>query len=267
MSSTGIFHRRIYNSVAITLLMLMFSLTVKADILRVAMANVEYPPFYFKDEAGNWTGVSNNILQQTVKPLGIELRFNQIPFTRLLIAVEKGEFDVILVLYKNKERQKMFTYSERPYMSDPNFLLCATPCNHTFDGNLASLKSKTIAVARNYSYGEAFDKLTSIYRNEIETEETLFKMLVNKRIDLAIAAKTTIDWSTTLKQTPEKFVVMKPAVARENIYFAFSKSFAANKQRMAALNTSLANLLGSENYQRTLRKYHLEELATTKSNP
>ncbi|SDZ66182.1 amino acid ABC transporter substrate-binding protein, PAAT family [Variovorax sp. YR266] len=59
--------------------------------LVVAMLKVDTPPFFFFDDAGQWTGLEVGLAQSLAKELGVKLRFNR----------EAGTFNAVVDLLAN----------------------------------------------------------------------------------------------------------------------------------------------------------------------
>lgn len=90
----------------------------KAGEISVA-ANPSYPPFDFKNEAGEASGLEAALMRAMAKKLNINLKFTGIEFASILPGVNAGRFDVGIGGYSNtEERRKVVEFVNYLYAVD-----------------------------------------------------------------------------------------------------------------------------------------------------
>jgi polar amino acid transport system substrate-binding protein len=77
----------------------------KAGEISVA-ANPSYPPYDFKNEAGESSGLEADLMRAMAKKLNINMKFTGIEFASILPGVNAGRFDVGIGGYNNTEERR-----------------------------------------------------------------------------------------------------------------------------------------------------------------
>lgn len=237
------------------LLLMLFQLHAQA--LRVAISAEDYPPFYYQ-QGDTLSGFSVEVLQAVASELGLTLQWHRLPWSRVVQQVASGKADVITVLYKTGDRAAQFYYSEQSYLRDPIVLLCAQPCPPQFDGSLASLAQQPVAVVRGFSYGELLDQAEFSKVAVVESDPMLFKLLLNRRLQLGIASLITATHATELQHATDKVQVLHPPLDFVDIYFAFSKQSAVTPELVSRFDRALGHYKSSAAYSALLQRYQLE---------
>ncbi len=65
---------------------------------------ISYPPQYYKDAQGNWTGIDVELASALVKKAGYTPEFVELPWSRALKDIESGELEMMMNLSKTDER-------------------------------------------------------------------------------------------------------------------------------------------------------------------
>jgi len=69
-------------------------------------SNSAYPPFAFKNEAGDASGVESALLRAMAEKLGVKVKFTSIDFTSILPGVKAGRFDIGSGGFNNTEERR-----------------------------------------------------------------------------------------------------------------------------------------------------------------
>ncbi len=72
----------------------------------------EYPPFIWKDEAGKPVGITVQILQLLEKKLNLSFEIELLPFSQALEKLQTGQAEMINLIFKTPEREKVFLFSD-----------------------------------------------------------------------------------------------------------------------------------------------------------
>ncbi|MFT5295342.1 MAG: polar amino acid transport system substrate-binding protein [Colwellia sp.] len=155
-------------------------------ILTVAIEETGYFPYNY-EENGKIKGFTIDVLDYIEAHSKYDFEFVILPWPRALYLVEKGKVDLILTLFKNKQREKLYHFIEPSYGYEVNQLFSLTDNKFEFSGQLHQLSSFSIGTKREFSYGETFDKAKYLTKLPVLTEEVLLKLLLSERIDMAIS--------------------------------------------------------------------------------
>lgn len=175
---------------AFTFLLLLFlSAPVRAET-NVRFATDPWPPFFLDNNHAEINqGAGITIVQEIFARIpGAKARFPEVPWSRALHEVEKGEKDGIALLLKTEDRERFLMFSD-PVIEVPALFYSRTesyPEGIQWQ-EFADLKGKKIGVVRGYSYGSAFDN--AVHSGELNiieatSSELLMRMLVFGRVDL-----------------------------------------------------------------------------------
>lgn len=78
----------------------------KSLIIRVT----DYPPHYFKDKSGNWTGIEFDVVAATVKKAGFNYRLVESSWSRAINSIKDGTIHLIMALSYKPERTAFIDY-------------------------------------------------------------------------------------------------------------------------------------------------------------
>lgn len=187
-----------------------------------------------------------HLLKYMEEALRRKINIKFYPWKRVLHNGENGE-GIIFGIYKTKEREQIFTFSE-PVYSDYVYLV--TRCDDAFSfKTIADLKGKTIGMSPGASAGEEFDREVGVsIKPEFNSSSMAgqFSKLYQKRVDAFLYFEFSNDIEHMQKDINQRYaiqfdeykekkkdifcVIPKPLVNQDN-YFAISK-----KQDRSTLN-------------------------------
>ena len=151
-----------------------------------------FPPFGFRDEAGNIVGFDIDLAKETMKRLGREVEFKPIDWANKENELNSGNIDIIwngLEIIGDRERYILFS---RPYMSSGQIVFV----HHSNQLSLITSKSKlagSIIGVQADSTAEAHLNLDNELRYTLKElrrysdNTTAFDDLANRKIDAVIA--------------------------------------------------------------------------------
>ncbi|WP_171907621.1 substrate-binding periplasmic protein [Alkalimonas amylolytica] len=229
-----------------------------SDTLRVAIAAEDYPPFYYQNTQGEMDGFSVRVLLAVSQQLALSVRWQRLPWKRLMHHVQEGRADLVLVMYHTDSRAEQFLFSDVSYLQDAIVLLCHRPCDTEFDGDEHALAMKEVALVRGFSYGEVLDALPLNALTMVESDTMLLHLLAHGRLKLGIASYLTVSRSALMQQQNPPFEILQPFLAAVDIYFAFSRRSLLSSAQIQAFNQALVDFVQSPEYRALRTEYQLD---------
>lgn len=111
------------------------------DVVKLALAD-GYPPYQFKNDAGEPVGIDVDIVKLLGERLGIAIEIVQGPWDSMVTALRLGEVECIGGMEINEKRQRIFDFTT-PYYSRKGVVF--TLSENTMVQNLHDLQKKIIA--------------------------------------------------------------------------------------------------------------------------
>lgn len=227
--------------------------TVNGTSKDFVIAIEDWPPYeYVKNDT--IVGFDVTIVKDVLKSMGLNAHIKVFPWVRALKYAKEGKIDAIMSLYKTKEREK-FIYFPKEYLSvDQNILITFHKNRYTFDGNLKTLKNRTVIVTRGNSYGENFDNAKYISKYSVNSHSQVIGMVAKNRYPFGIVSKLPLIHLSKKLNLRDKIKILEPHVSQEALYIGFTK---AKKYEKLTKEFSKALRLykKSEKYKKLIKSY------------
>ncbi|WP_369601361.1 transporter substrate-binding domain-containing protein [Hahella sp. SMD15-11] len=153
-----------------------------------------WPPYQYVNEQGVLTGLDIELMQAVFDAMGCEIRFQQLPWKRQLLHLQRGELDVVSSASRTAEREAFGRYSI-PLRTERVVLL--TQRNTLWQGKVRSLSDLQHLPMRlvgtiGYFYGDDFEALRPelLAQNRlmlVSSDQLAYQMLLNARADAMLA--------------------------------------------------------------------------------
>ena len=237
-----------------------FVATANADT--ITAATVDWEPFTGK-KLKNY-GVFAEITQAALKAEGHELKIRFIPWKRAMDLVKKAEIDVLMISYKNKEREKEFLYSDSILSVESGFLVKGSFPKKEYSV-LKDLAKYRIATFRGGTISEEFDNAKYLNVKQVGKYDSMIKMLFNKRTDIIVmehAVATHI--SSNLGFDGKQIKMIKPALNFQGVHNIMSKKHPKGAIYIKALNSGLKKIKENGTYTKIVKSHNLENVITGK---
>ncbi|MDH4565825.1 transporter substrate-binding domain-containing protein [Pseudomonas sp. BN414] len=145
----------------------------------------EFPGLYVLDAKGVPSGLGIDVMRAIAKDLGDQVRFESYPWARAQKLVEEGRADVLIGPYRTAARELRFQFAEPGFYRDSVVFYARSDSPVTWDGTLASLKGKRIAIIHGWIYGERFEAMRGqLDQHVTPSVELAFRLLMAGRADL-----------------------------------------------------------------------------------
>jgi polar amino acid transport system substrate-binding protein len=225
-------------------------------ILTVAIEEIGYFPYNY-EENGEIKGFSIDVLNYFEENSKYDFEFIILPWPRALYLVEQGEVDLILTLFKNERRDKIYHFIEPSYGYEVNQLFTLKDSKLEFSGQLHQLTSYSLGTKREYSYGEKFDQANYLTKLPVLTEEVLLKLLLSERIDIAISNPYVFNQLISRYNVSNEVKAIWPYIDKTPVYLGLTKGRDDALEIKQTFGQLTEQLKASHHYQELLNKYHL----------
>lgn len=138
------------------ILLCVFVLPNYADAKRVKVGVYNSKPLVFKDEQGEFQGLSIDLLHYIAEQEGWELQFVEGSWQECLARLDAGEIDIQVAIAISDEREKVYSYSEQALIINWGKLFRHPDAPIT---SIIGLNGKTIALVDNDIHAQVFTDL------------------------------------------------------------------------------------------------------------
>jgi len=185
-----IFRIRLLKQLLVAISLLISTLTLGADLKKLTLVTLEFPPLEYRNSDGVPEGIAVDIVKKVLGNLGYEVEINIYPWTRAIGFVKEGKAHAIFTAYKNPEREKFLDFGSEVLIEQKISFYAQTGSKFVFKDDFTQLKNMSIGTLNTVSYGIEFDtaKLAiPLNTQRVEKLDLSFKKLAAGRLDLVIS--------------------------------------------------------------------------------
>ncbi len=216
------------------------------------------PPFMIGVSAdqGALSGIDVDIVREIAGRLGFDLRFIRATWARALELMRQGEADLLSSAFKTPEREAFMSYLGTPYLTSLPIGFYTWTGSGIEVRNYDDLaKARSIGVLNDASYFDRFDHDRSLPKVRLPSQDQLFPMLANRRIDLVAGYVDTENYRLFVegyrgRVTQMPYLVDTPVA----VYMALSKA-SPLAARLAEFDAVNEGLLREGLIQKTIESY------------
>lgn len=222
-------------------------------VCRVNGAVGWYPIFFKKED--KFTGIGIDVLRAFELKHDVKLVYGlEVPWIRLEHQLKTGELDILVGAYFKQERARHFVYSSSFLTEEITIFVSRSAAFELADIN--DLIGKQGIRPANGSYGESFDNFAqqNLEIHEIVGTETMLRMLMGKRADYVVLAKSHGLHLIREFNLKEKIMPLTHPVAENDIHFLFSK-LSKCVSLIPKLNTFIKELKDTELWNSIYTRY------------
>ncbi|MCD4736177.1 MAG: transporter substrate-binding domain-containing protein [Bacteroidales bacterium] len=242
-----------------TIIMILFifsSVLAHAEDKTISICSFEWPPHHgtiLKDE-----GYTADLIKAIFEPQGYKITKTFLPWKRAQVWAAEGiECDAITEIYLNKERLEIFWYGA-PYSVHEVYLI-ALKSNPIKSYNiLRDLKGLKFGYNSGGSLSKEFDSADYITKIETKGYEIGIKMLLAKRFDFYVSARSVALYEAKKLGQFEKIHAIGKPLQRQLVYMAFSKANPKNIEKMRDYNRGLFLIQENGEYSKIMKKHRLD---------
>jgi polar amino acid transport system substrate-binding protein len=196
--------------------------------LTVRVNEDPYPPFFMKDESGEWSGLSTELAEALLEEAGCNPVYMPLPFKRGLEYLENGKLNMMLNMTPTEER-KVYTHFIGPQLDETIILVVRKDSDFTIN-SFEDFKKlpKAVGIERGRFYGEDFEakRADKVFEEKIEitnSMESNEKKLDLGRISGFLGYGYNVFRRFRTEPLYQNFTVHPFTVAQDWVYFGFSK--------------------------------------------
>ncbi|MCP3925292.1 MAG: amino acid ABC transporter substrate-binding protein [Desulfobacterales bacterium] len=169
------------------------------------------------------TGISYDLIMEIGKKLNIPVKFQILPWKRMLVYLDQGEIDVILGIYWTKKRSEIYHYSS-PFLQNEARVFVLKEKKFNFR-SFKDLIGKRGDIPPGGSFGDKFDKFSKkhLKLSGIKDRSSRIKRLLLGRCHYFIADYMDGMWTLNEQGMADKIVPLPKAVSKTQVYFAMSR--------------------------------------------
>ena len=146
-----------------------------------------YPPFVYKDQAGDIVGFDVDITKAVAKEMGVETTYESMPFDQLVPALADNKADIaVAACDMTQDRADKVNFSNT-YYSKENVAILARKEDNTIKGP-EDLAGKTVAVEKGTVYVETAKQYGANVK-EYDYHDQLIKAVADNEADALILDK------------------------------------------------------------------------------
>lgn len=218
-------------------------------------------PYSFRAPDGSLAGFGVDLARETLRRIGCEAHFVEMPWARALVELEAGRLDILPGSYRSAERARYAWFSV-PALQSPNVLflrrgVAAGDQPHSLDDLMD--KPIRLGVQIGVSYGAAFDAMRANPAfqsriNLVTQRRNAWQMMALGRIDGMIADQAS--GGIELRQLGLDAAVQDSGivVSTDTAVFALSK-VSVSAALLERFNQALAAQMADGSYQRLRARY------------
>jgi len=210
-----------------------------------------FPPYTFKDDNGNMTGIHVDIVKATMDFLRVSTNLSAYPWARIVKLTEGGKVDFSYPWVGKPIRFERYMMIG-PIQDGRTVFMVKKDSDITFD-KLSDLTGKRVGCVRGYAYTTDFDSADFITRDYgARDNKQLIKKFLKDRVDLIIGDENVLLYEAKEMGVSDQFKILPKPLKEVWRYANFPLG---NKDKAARFAHGLNAIKENGTYQKILEKY------------
>jgi len=224
-------------------------------VLKIAVPE-DFPPFYYRDNDGNFKGVSYEVAAHVCEKLGYDIEITQMPSMRLVLtALKEGYQDMSINLTATESRAEIAYFTKTPHVYESQHFIVRSDSQIDFDGELHDLADYRFGPIFGWTYGPKFDRATYLNKEFVNDSVQQLKGLLSGRYDIAVNNPQYFSATASSLGVAEAFHLLDPAVITLPVTMAVSRQYPDAKELAAALEKEIAQFVKEDAYRDILERH------------
>lgn len=225
----------------------------------LVLAGHSWPPYIGKGLPGD--GLSVEIVRQVMERAGYSTRMVFAPWQKVTQGIERGDYDMSVATWSNKERRKQLLFTE-PYLTNSlvavtkQTILFKPPDSKEALSELFKQKNRVLGAMKDYAYGPLIPAHADVFYGHKYLP--LFRRLSSDRMDVLLVEQRVAQFF--LKRAPalKSHLQIHPHVLDSKpLHATLSKQHPQSRALIKAFNSSWRTYKNSEDHHALLQKYRV----------
>ncbi len=201
-------------------------------------------------------GLSIEIINTAFQRAGYKTNFVFETWPRTYEGALIGIYDVIGSIWRNKEREKDFVFSDPYLFHEIKFIKRKADTEIKFN-NLDDLKGLIIGTLKNYAYRDDFTKSRNIIKLQQNHLIQNLLFLTQENIDMTLGDIRKIHYEINkyMKSNIKKLEILPQALSKRGTHIAVSKSNPAHAEIIVKFNKALESMKSDGTYDAIIKKH------------
>jgi polar amino acid transport system substrate-binding protein len=190
-------------------------------------------------------GLGVDLVRASFAAVDVQVVFRSVPYARCVNMVKEGDVLACNEPARTKETEATMLWPAKPLFTARSLIYARRPSTESgLSAN--SLEGKKVMVTNGFEYGSEFDTNTKVIRIPATQEISVFRMLLERRGDYALAYEKVANniWSQNPKEFAGKFSAVGK-ISEIDVYCGFSKKFPNSQHYLALFNDGFAKITAS----------------------
>jgi len=249
----------------ITIYFSSFAIASDNDALIKIGVPEDFPPFYFRDNNGDFHGASYEVVVSILHSLGYRVQTTQYPNMRQALAqLGTGEEDLIINLTGTESRRKVAYFTNTPHIYESQDIIVRADSNIRFDGQLLQLSPYKIGVIFGWTYGPDFDSAEYLNKEYVNSSQDQIKGLLSGRYDMLINNKNFVRSISTQLGVSNAFKALDQSIFILPVTIAVSKVYPNALELVDRLDNEVIKYRRTADYKSILTEYGFDPELLTK---
>lgn len=243
--------KKVLITLAVLLMLPLFLMGSKT----IRLTTLEWEPYIGKGLPDQ--GFVHEIVTEAFKREGYTVQIDYYPWVRAVRMSDDGVVDGYFPEYYAQSREEFALFSE-PFKGGPVGFFKLKSNNISWK-SLDDLRPYSIGTVRDYVNEEKFDATDFLKKDEVNDDETNFRKLFGKRIDLVVADRFVGEYLVRNKMPnnlPE-LEFLEPPLIEHSLFVCISKKAADADAKLKAFNNGLASMKKDGTYDKILIKHNI----------
>jgi len=226
----------------------------KRQLVLVAANSI--PTAYFVNDEP--TGVLVDVVREAFSRAGYSVTIKLEPWARCIEDARDGIADGIFSIFDTPERRTFLSYTSQPIITQTVSFFVQKNSPISFDGNFATLSSRTLGVINQTSYGPRFDEAlkNGTFRkvDYANSAESIVKILLAGRVEVIPSYRHVVLNTAKFLGVQDQIRELTPEVESIPSYLAFSRK-QDYRSVMADYEKALKSMRQDGSYDRIFERY------------
>ncbi len=223
------------------------------DIIVIG-GELNYPPYEFLDDDGDYRGFNVDLMNALALEMGIEIKLVPMDWVDAHISLQNGSIDAISGMNYNESRMSLYAFSNE-YLK--NSLVCFVKKNETEIIGIDSLQGHRVAVQRSDSAAYALADRGEIELVFVSDLDLAFDSLLKGEVDAVVGNKLTGLYIIQKNRNVDKIKIVGNDINYTSYGMAFNKDNIELKDRF---NDGLNSLKKNGTYYNVYEKWFGKEI-------